>query len=127
MLIDDEPADNFFHSRTIRKLDCTEKIIAFENPTEALAYLENVDDQQYVRPDLIFLDINMPIMNGWEFLEHYQQLDPNLHGKIICVMLTTSINPSDKEKAKSITAIDQYLSKPLDKSSLQKILSTYFP
>lgn len=126
VLIDDEPADNFFHTNTINKLGCTEQTIAFENAQDALNYLGNPADSNYVKPDIIFLDINMPSMDGWEFLEHYRRLDPEYMKKIICVMLTTSINPSDRRKAKRFNEINLFLSKPLRESDLQEILNTYF-
>ena len=74
MLVDDNESDNFFHQLTIENSNCAEKIICFNMAKDALAYLENNQAPIYVQPDIIFLDINMPGMNGWEFLEAYEKL-----------------------------------------------------
>lgn len=126
LLIDDDEDDNFFHQRIIKKANITNRIDTVENGEEAITYLTTPEDGLYPQPDLIFLDINMPRMNGWEFLEAYQQLNPNQQGRTIVIMLTTSLNPSDISKAKSISHVDDYKTKPLDEEMLDEILEKYF-
>ena len=126
LLIDDDDAINFIHEWVINKVDCAEKIEKVENGVEALEYLESVKDGKHPQPDLIFLDINMPRMNGWEFLEEYHKLDEDKKGKIILVMLTSSLNPADLAKSKTITEVRAFKSKPLTIESLQDILKEYF-
>ena len=100
LLIDDDKSTNFLHKIIIEETGVSEKVEAVQSGQEALDYLERKKEGVYPKPDLIFLDINMPGMNGWEFLEEYEKLDDNLKGEIMIMMLTTSINPDDEEKAK---------------------------
>lgn len=123
MLIDDNKIDNFFHERVIKKADAAKTIISVESGEEALDYLKKVNGNP--RPDLIFLDINMPGMNGWEFLEHYRQLDKSLQSGMVVVMLSTSQNPDDHEMAKTHGILSDFKTKPLTKEMLADILETY--
>ena len=102
LLIDDDKPTNFINEVVIKQLDCAEKIVVVQNGSEALDYLKSKDDGEHPQPDLIFLDINMPAMNGWEFLEKYTELDKKQHGKVVVIMLTTSLNQDDEKKASGI-------------------------
>lgn len=126
LLIDDDHAINFINERVIRKLDCCHRIIKVLNGAEALELLSLKEDGNLLKPDLIFLDINMPVMNGWEFLENYQELPENNKGKIVLLMLTTSLNPDDINKASTIKEVNGYRHKPLTIEMLQEILKEYF-
>lgn len=76
---------------------------------------------------LTLLDINMPVMDGWEFLEAYHALEDNQKGKIIIIMLTTSLNPDDKIRAEEISEVSGFKSKPLSIETVEEIMKTYFP
>ena len=121
MLIDDNPDDNFFHERVIKKCDAAENVIIMQSASVALEYLKS---NPAMSPDLIFLDINMPGMNGWEFLEEYNMLDKSLNYQVIVIMLTTSENPDDQIKAVNITT--DFKSKPLTKLMLEEIIEKHF-
>lgn len=120
MLVDDNRVDNFFHQRVIRKYDSAIKVVIKETGYEALEYLK--DDEREHNPDIIFLDINMPGMNGWEFIEHYNELDPKYHNSHIVVMLTTSVNPDDKRMAENYNLISEFRSKPLTIEMLEEVI-----
>src|SRR5690349_10546394 len=94
MLIDDNEDDNFFHKIVLKETGIAEYIKVAESGFEALDFLK----QENKIPELIFLDINMPKMNGWEFLEEYRKLNDEQKARVIIIMLTTSLNPADRKK-----------------------------
>lgn len=123
MLIDDNPNDNFFHERIIRRVNCAETVVIKETALEALSCIR----KREARPDLIFLDVNMPAMTGWEFLEEYNGLDADMHCRVVVVMLTSSTETEDKERAASMDVVADFQTKPLTKPKLQEVLDRYFP
>src|ERR1041385_2757434 len=98
LLVDDDDATNYLNRLTLKKLDCADEVHISESGSEALQYLQKNVNGDYPHPDLIFLDINMPAMDGWEFLEEYKKLPPEMKGKIVEIMLTTSLNPDDMRR-----------------------------
>jgi len=123
LLIDDNDADNHYHQIIIEQMNITESIQIAENGLEALAFLKK---ENQVAPELIFLDINMPKMNGWEFLEEYKNLDAKQKAEIVIVMLTTSANPDDIKRAETIAEVNGFKVKPLTEEMLNEILDKHF-
>ncbi|NNL15472.1 MAG: response regulator [Flavobacteriaceae bacterium] len=126
LLIDDDEATNYIHKRVIKETNCAETIVIKENGIEALDYLTSAVNGKFPQPDLIFLDINMPAMDGWEFLESYKKLNDDQLAKTVIVMLTTSLNPDDKDKASTIPIITDFIPKPLDPEMVEQICNNYF-
>lgn len=127
LLIDDSESDNFVHSRLLKKENIAEEIVIKYSADDALNYLSTLVEKKYPQPELIFLDINMPGMNGWEFLEHYEKLEIEQKGGIVITMLTTSSSDSDRAKASTNILINRFENKPLTKKRLYDILETHFP
>jgi CheY-like chemotaxis protein len=132
LLIDDDMATNFVSKMLIKKAGITDHIETVLNGKQALEYLTNTgkyekSDGIYPQPMLILLDINMPVMDGWEFAEAFAKLEPEQKGKIIIVMLTSSLNPDDKEKAENLPSISGFQNKILTMEALTNIMNLYFP
>jgi CheY-like chemotaxis protein len=125
LLIDDDEITNFINENALRRLDVVEEIIAVQSGFEALEFLNEVSEKQQGEPELIFLDINMPGMSGWEFLEEYKNLDPSLQKKMTIIMLSTSFNPDDKAMAETIKEISEFRNKPLTIEAIEQILASY--
>ena len=128
MIIDDDAVNNTVCSLIINRAQFASSIQTFLRAGDALDYLrETLANNPEKLPDVIFLDINMPVMNGWEFLEAYKVLDEGQKSKIVIMMLTTSLNPWDRTKAEKISAITGFQVKPLSEEMLREILQKYFP
>jgi CheY-like chemotaxis protein len=113
-LIDDDLAINYFHKRLFLKLELGATILPFYNGADALEELLN-RNQNFTNKDLIFifLDINMPEMNGWSFLEEYKKHQSIINCEVKIFVLSSSFNPDDLEKAKQNLFVTDYLIKPL--------------
>ncbi len=127
LLVDDDNDCNYLHRRLLNKMGCTELVQVAVDGREALDFLTSTIDGKHPVPAVIFLDINMPRMNGWDFLEEYKNLDEALKAKIVLVMLTTSLNPDDRERAKNYGDVSGFHNKYLTKETLNKILNDHFP
>ncbi|PZX94039.1 response regulator [Flavobacterium aquariorum] len=133
LLVDDDFATNFINKKIILKTNLTEYIQVALNGKEAIEYLckqgkfESTDDNEYPSPQLILLDINMPVMDGWEFIEEYKNLNLENKENIIVVMLSSSFNPADRAKAESIKEISAFNQKPMNKEALLEIFEKAFP
>lgn len=121
ILIDDDSTTNFLNKMIIEKAELVDDIVAFDEPEKALHYFQNNDNQQ---PSLILLDINMPLMNGWEFLDQYSAIEKKSALDII-IMLTSSIDPEDKQKAEEFEIVAGYKSKPLSVEMLKQLINRY--
>lgn len=127
LLVDDDDACNFFHTHLIEKMELAEEVKAVSNGAEALDYLRTVIDGHYPRPDVIFLDINMPKMNGWDFLEEYEKLEEQQKAQMILIMLSTSFNSEDRDRALANVNVKDFANKYLNKDSLYQLLRKHFP
>ena len=125
LLIDDSIPINYYHKIIVEKSGVALKCIAVNNGQEALDYLQTKKDAQERLPELIFVDINMPGINGWEFLEKFRANHNSILKEVVTVMLTTSINPDDKEKSKRLN-VSNYFAKPLTVKVLEDLYDSYF-
>ena len=124
-LIDDDELVNFLNHEIIKDSYPDKRIRSFENAIEALETLKGMIDTPNAEfPQLIFLDINMPIMDGWEFLSEFSQLPKNGIQNCKVVVHTSSIDPRDSEKAKTFAVVKDFVTKPLTISSLSKIFES---
>ncbi|GGX16113.1 response regulator [Aquimarina muelleri] len=126
LLIDDDKATNFFNKRVVTKHEGFKEVYTVQSGMAALEYLISVGDNKATKPDLIFLDINMPAMNGWEFLTEFSKLDHNLTKDIKVVLLSTSSNPDDVNASSKNHSVDDFINKPLSLNLLDSVLENHF-
>ena len=129
LLIDDNEATNFLHRHVLQRSGKVDNITAFTDASQALAFLygEGADagEAKGRQPNIIFLDINMPTMNGWDFLEFYHDLPTEDKAGTVVVMLTTSLNPDDEARALATDDVTAFAHKPLNRTTLNKIIEQY--
>lgn len=125
LLVDDDDITNFVHESIITSTEVTEKVLIAKNGLEALTLIREEKNDSGRCPGLIFMDINMPVMNGFEFLEAYHRLEDDLRDSVIVVMLSTSLNPKDIEKTKERGVAD-FLNKPLTSNKLLEVVQKHF-
>lgn len=129
LLVDDDRATNFLNQRLLRKLGVAEDIRVCHNGAEAMEYLEKAaaGEGSTPRPEIILLDINMPLVNGWEFLDRYSNFSINYKKDIIIVMLTTSLRETDRKMAEQYQFVRDLVHKPLLPATVERIWEQYFP
>ncbi len=126
LLVDDDPDDNFYHQLVINESGLCETVKVAENGVAALQYLTRLEAADYKQPDIIFLDINMPGMNGFEFLAQYHTLPDSQKSRVLVMMLTTSMNPIDRGRAEAFNEVKGYYIKPLTIGMLTELVATHF-
>jgi len=121
-LIDDDPTFNFITKLMLKKISFAEEIIDFVDAGDALSKLQQVADTERLNfPELIFLDLNMPGMDGWDFLDEYQLLPRKLVQQCKLYILTSSIDPIDKSKSLDYSCVADFITKPLALATVNRI------
>ncbi len=128
LLVDDDRATNFLNKRLLDKMGVANHIKIARNGIEAMDYLVSASEGQrdFPMPDLIFLDINMPLVNGWEFLERYDSMPEDFKSHITVLMLTTSLRQDDLERAEKAPSVKGFIHKPLTESEIWRVLNENF-
>jgi len=128
LLIDDDETTNYLNHRLLSRMNAAETIRVVTNGEEALDYLRKAfaGTEDYPRPDLIFVDIKMSVMDGFEFLEEYQKFDARDKDRTIMMMLTSSASFYDLEKLKQFPEVLKHYSKPLTEADVREIFEEQF-
>lgn len=127
MIVDDDEIHNYLFEKRIRNIGLSEHVRAFTSGREAIQDILKERDSPENLPDVIFLDLQMPGMNGWDFLVLFEEALPlSIREKIAVFMLSSSILPRDIEQAKALTYVKEYIQKPLMEDELFVLKETYF-
>lgn len=121
-VVDDDKIYQLTFRKTIQSIGFNKQLLIFSNGEEAINFLQNKANRPDELPDIIFLDINMPIMDGWDFMEEYIQIKPRIGKQITIYLVSSSVDVRDLERAKAIAEISDYLIKPVTKEQLIQIL-----
>ncbi len=127
LLIDDDAISNFLNTRLLKEMHVATDIKVTLNGEEALRFLLQESTESRPLPELILLDINMPVMNGFEFLQAFREMaETNNISPPVIIILTTSTNARDFEQLKQYEEVEVNLSKPLTEENLQYIIEKHF-
>jgi CheY-like chemotaxis protein len=133
LLVDDDETTNFINKRIINRAGISEHVEIALNGREAIEALTGRDangkqlPKDTLKPELIFLDLNMPVMNGWEFLDAYESLDEEEAPAVVVVMLTTALPDTMRQKAEKKRKVEvEFMEKPLTNDRLRAVLNHYF-
>lgn len=120
ILIDDDPTFNFIHQKIVGLSSCAGDTLVFSSAAEALNYFE-AEHENADSECIILLDINMPVINGFEFLQKYEKLPVVNKRQINIYMLSSSLNPDDRAKSKQFAVVSGFLNKPLSATDVCKL------
>ncbi len=120
LLIDDDEINNFTVDAILKRVGFIETYTIKDNGWDALEYLRDIDKKNF--PNLIFVDINMPEMDGFEFIERYEAMFWATHQDTKISMLSSSVSERDRERALKLSSVSEYVFKPLTESKLAKLL-----
>jgi CheY-like chemotaxis protein len=121
VLIEDDQAMNYYHHRLFVKQNFADEVLSYHSAVEAL---DGIKSLQQVALLYIFLDLNIPQMNGWQFIEELQKIIFDSNAQIKLFVLSSSVNPNDLMKAKQNSVVTDYLSKPLSIETITNIITT---
>jgi CheY-like chemotaxis protein len=121
LLVEDDPITVMVCDRIIKMTAFSDNVSSCQNGKMALEHLNSLKDKGAGLPEIIFLDINMPVMNGWDFLEEFENMKTIFQELPRIYILSSTVDPEDYKKAKAFSLVENFISKPLSKESLEKI------
>ncbi len=124
LLIDDDEISNFLNKSMIKKSGLFEEVHVLSNAVFALEFLRDLESENKPFPDVILLDLMMPIMDGFEFLKELDKMDSRLQKSLKIVMLTSSLDPKDRISALNNPKVIGFLSKPINQTKISELLGT---
>ncbi|WP_221393802.1 response regulator [Dyadobacter sp. NIV53] len=124
-IIDDDTTYRFAIQLVLKRAEITDNMAFFHHGKAALDVLNELIRENGVLPDLILLDINMPVLDGWQFLDAFKKISPGLDHEIRIYMVSSSIDEEDYKRVKEIDAVTDLIIKPISVKDIQKILAAF--
>lgn len=121
-IIDDDPIHLYGMKLLMKKLDFTEEVMVFHDGQAAIDALLDLLNSGEVLPNVIFLDLNMPVKDGWGFLDDFVKIPYNNRQQVTIYVVSSSINPYDRQRAEQYEMVSNYIVKPIDGDQLRNIL-----
>ena len=121
LVVDDNETDRYIANFSMQRYKFAKEVVLQESGRKALEYLLSLENSTEDLPEFIFLDIRMPMMDGFEFLEEYEKLPEVVKKTCVIMMLSTSLNPADHKRAESNPYVKKFLTKPLDKEKMEEL------
>jgi CheY-like chemotaxis protein len=121
-IVDDDEIFQFITKKSFERLKRSDEIVLFSNGEKAIHYIQEILEQNQPLPDVIFLDINMPIMDGWDFIAEFSKINLSDQKKPVIYMVSSSIDDKDLFKARSLPIVKDYITKPIDDLTIMDIL-----
>lgn len=125
-IIDDDPIFIYGTKRIMKETDFCDSLSVYHNGEDALHGLQHNYDATGKVPQVIFLDLNMPIMNGWEFLDEFIKIPSGVLKKTTIYIISSSVDPRDIDKVSEYELINNYILKPITPNDLETVLKTNF-
>ena len=125
LIIDDDEINNFIAAKLIAKIPLHATVNTCLNGLEGIKFIKNNLEKKEELPDIIFLDINMPVMNGWEFLDEYETIKNQISKNVAINMLSSSVYNDDISKAETYNTVNKFISKPLTVEKIQNLNLIY--
>ncbi len=122
-IIDDDPISVFGIKRSMKETNFSDNVVVYTNGQDALDGLTKMIDEGKKLPSIIFLDLNMPIMDGWEFLDDFIKIPNTNTDKVIIFIVSSSMDPRDIIKAKNYNMVNNYILKPILRKDLVRLMS----
>ncbi|TVZ17313.1 response regulator [Maribacter sp. MAR_2009_72] len=126
LLVDDDELYLFLMEKTIHQISNTLKVSSVTDGERAIEYIAQCTNEMTPLPEVIFLDINMPFLDGWGFLAEFKKLNPLISNKVNIYIVSSSMRESDKKRAANLEELTGYVIKPVDKSQLIEIFKTIY-
>ena len=122
-LIDDDEVFVFLTKKLIARSELEVTVETYINGQDAIEQLQSLAQDEDALPDIILLDLNMPVMDGWEFLKAYEEISFSNPNKIHLYIVTSSISPYEVERAKQIPAVQEFIVKPMVKDKFVDLIA----
>lgn len=124
-IVDDDNTYIYSVSRVLKSSEVFKNYVVFSNGFEAMEYFKTVVKDAEKIPDILFLDINMPFMDGWHFLEEFAELKPQLAKIVTIYMVSSSVLQQDMNRAKDLSDVTGYIVKPINVEQFEKIFKFF--